>query len=201
MIVDPETISPNRMYATMIRAITPRPIAWISTISARGATNLAPFSYFNGVCSKPAALSVSFVNKPDGSEKDTLRNIRATMQFVVNVVPYRLAEPMARTSLDFEYGDSEFDKMGIRPVDSQRVRPPGVADSPIRFECETMQIVPVGEGPFGTNLVIGRILLLHIDDDALDADGKIDPAKVDTIGRMGGRTYCRTTERFEIDVS
>ena len=194
----PDNEDPVRVYSTMIRSITPRPIAWVSTVSPRGATNLAPFSYFNGVCSRPATLSISVVNKPDGSEKDTLRNIRATGQFVVNVVPHALGPAMEASSAEVDYETSEFTLAGVQPVPSERVRPPGVHASPIRFECQTSQIVPVGEGRFGTHLVLGEILVIHIDDGVLDADGKIDPERLDTIGRMGPRTYCRTTDRFEL---
>ena len=194
----PEQEEPSRVYSTMIRSITPRPIAWVSTVSPRGITNLAPFSYFNGVCSRPATLSISVVNKPDGSEKDTLRNIRANGQFVVNLVPFALGAAMEKSSADADYETSEFELAGVQPVPSERVRPPGVQASPIRFECQTSQIVPVGEGAFGTHLVLGRILVIHIDDKVLDDQGKVAPDRLDTIGRMGPRTYCRTTERFEL---
>ncbi len=198
MIIDPDRESASRVYATMIRAITPRPIAWVSTISSAGQTNLAPFSYFNGVCSRPAALTISPVNRSDGSKKDTVRNIEATGQFVVNVVPGRLATAMFQTSGDFEYEESEFDAVGLTPKTSQRVAVPGVKESPIQFECEVMQIVRIGEGPSAANLVIGKILLIEIDEAVLGPERKIDPELVDTIGRLGGREYCRTTQRFTI---
>lgn len=196
MQIDPETENPSVVYSTMIRAITPRPIAWVSTISPSGITNLAPFSYFNGICSQPAALMFSPVNKPDGSKKDTVRNIESNGQFVVNLVPYALAKPMFETASDYEYETSEFESVGLTEKSSERVKPPGVAESPIQFECELIQIVPVGEGPLAANVIIGKILLMNVADEVLDPDGKIDPALLDTVGRMGGRSYCRTTERF-----
>lgn len=198
MKIDPAIQDSAYIYSLMIRAITPRPIAWVSTISPHGITNLAPFSYFNGICSNPAALMFSPVNKPDGTKKDTVRNIEANGEFVVNVVPFALAEQMAATANEFSHEESEFDAVGIKPEPSERVSPPRVAESPIQFECELIQIVPVGTGPLAANLVIGRILLMCIDDEVLDADGKIDPARVDSIGRLGGREYCRTRERFTI---
>jgi flavin reductase (DIM6/NTAB) family NADH-FMN oxidoreductase RutF len=200
MQIDPETTSPNFVYSTMIRAITPRPIAWVSTVSPDGKTNLAPFSYFNGICSQPAALMFSPVNKPDGSKKDTVRNIESNGQFVVNMVPFALVEKMFQTSFEFEYESSEFDHAALTPEPSVRVKPPRVAESPVRFECETLQIVQVGEGPLAANVVIGRILLIDILDSVLDDRGKIDPAQLDTVGRMGGLGYCRTTERFDMKV-
>ncbi len=198
MLIDPEAEYASFVYATMIRAITPRPIAWVSTISPTGVTNLAPFSYFNGVCSSPAALMFSPVNRPDGSPKDTLINIRSNGEFVVNVVPFSIAQPMSETAGDFQYETSEFSEVGLSPTPSQKVQPPGVLESPIQFECEVIQIVPVGEGPLAANVIIGRIVLMNIADEILDADQKIDPSQLDTIGRMGGRSYSRTTERFEI---
>ena len=201
MLIEPAKEEVSLVYSTMTRAITPRPIAWVSTISPNGISNLAPFSYFNGVCSKPAALSISPVNKPDGSKKDTVRNIEANGEFVVNVVPSRLAEQMLTTAGELEYEDSEFEATGLERQESKIVSPPSVAESPIQFECELIQIVPVGEGPHAANLVLGRILLIQIADEVLDSRGKIDPALVDTIGRMGGKEYCRTTDRFGISLA
>lgn len=194
----PEQSDPGLVYQTMIRAITPRPIAWVSTVSAKGVANLAPFSYFNGVGTHPAALVFSPVNRPDGSKKDTVLNIEATGQFVVNMVPFSLAEPMVLSSGEFAPEVSEFSEAGVTPVPSRFVVPPRVAESPIHFECELIQRVEIGTGPLAANLIIGRILLIHADDSVLDERGKIDPGKVDAIGRMGGLAYCRTTGRFEM---
>ena len=181
----------------MIRAITPRPIAWVSSVSAAGVPNLAPFSYFNGVSTNPAALMFSAVNKSDGSKKDTVRNIESTKQFVVNIVPHSVAEKMLVTAGDFEFEINEFEKAGLTERSSHRVDVPSVVESPIQFECELMQIVNIGEGPLAANVIFGRILLISIFDSVLTND-KIDPALVDSIGRMGGRDYCRTTERFTL---
>ena len=198
MLIDPAAESASFVYSTMIRAITPRPIAWVSTISPTGVTNLAPFSYFNGICSSPAALMFSPVNRPDGSPKDTLVNIRDNGEFVVNVVPFSIAQPMFETAGEFQYETSEFSEVGLTPAPSKKVQPPGVQESPIQFECEVIQIVPVGEGPLAANVIIGKIVLMNIADNILDKDQKIDQAKLDTIGRMGGRSYSRTTDQFEL---
>ena len=198
MQIIPDEVDPVVVYSTMIRAITPRPIAWVSTISTDGITNLAPFSYFNGVCSKPAALMFSPVNHADGSEKDTIRNIRSIGQFVVNMVPHSLGRQMFTTSQPFEFGESEFDAAELTASPAVSVQPPRVAESPIHFECELLQLVPVGNGPFAANVVIGKILLIHVEDRVLNSAGKIDPVLVDSIGRLGGREYCRTKDRFEI---
>ena len=199
MHLDPEQASPALIYATMIRAITPRPIAWVSTLSPRGIPNLAPFSYFNGVGSAPAALMFSVVNRADGSLKDTTRNLTTNPQFVVNLVPFALAEKMVVTAGEFAYETSEFEAAGLSPIASHRVAPPQVAESPVRFECEVLQIVNVGCGPHAANVVIGKILWINIADEVLDEQHKIDPVRLDTIGRLGGQSYCRISERFEIN--
>ncbi len=199
MQIDPEEIAPGHIYSLLIRAITPRPIAWVSTISPSGVANVAPFSYFTGVGSSPASLLFSCANLPDGSAKDTIRNLTTTPQFVVNVVPYRLAESMVKTSFGFDYGISEFEEAGLHSQPSKKILPPRVAESPIQMECEVLQIVNVGEGAGSANVVIGKIVLFDIADEVLNAEGKIDPAKVDSIGRMGGREYCRTTDCFELN--
>lgn len=198
MEIDPETVSPSQVYSTMIRAITPRPIAWVSTESPEGVPNLAPFSYFNGVCSQPATLMFSAVNKPDGSPKDTVRNIKATSQFVVNVVPFSQAQPMAKSAGPFEYEENEFEIAGLTQKSSIKVKPGAVAESPIQFECELMQVTEIGEGPTGANVIFGKILLIRIDDAVLGEDGKIAPELLDNIGRLGGMAYSRTHETFEL---
>ena len=196
MKIDPTKVSASEVYQMMTQAITPRPIAWVSTRSPSGVTNLAPFSYFNGVCSDPAVLSFSVVNKPDGSPKDTVVNIRANEQFVVNVVPFELAEAMVKTAAELPYEESEIELAGLDTVASQRVDPPRIVGSPIQLECSLFQIVCVGEGPTAANLILGQIELIHVDDRVLDERNKIDSTLVDTVGRMGGREYCRTQDRF-----
>lgn len=198
MEIDPAKVSAKEVYKTMIRAIAPRPIAWVSTVSPTGATNLAPFSYFNGVCSDPAVLSFSVVNKPDGSPKDTVRNIVANEQFVVNVVPFFMANPMAQTAADLPYEESEIDLANLTTIDSVRVSPPRIDGSPIHFECRLFQLIEVGDGPTGANLILGKIELIHAHDAAIDESGRIDPELIDLVGRMGGRDYCRTNDRFSI---
>jgi flavin reductase (DIM6/NTAB) family NADH-FMN oxidoreductase RutF len=186
------------MYLHLIGAILPRPIAWVSTCSSAGQVNLAPFSFFSGVTARPASLVFSPVNRRDGSKKDTVLNIEQTGQFVVNVVPHGLAEQMNLTSAEFDYGVSELKRAGLEPEPAERVRPPRVRQSPIHFECELMQIVVVGEGPLAANLIIGRILLLHVAGCVLDRSGQIDPQKLDLIGRLGGASYTTTRQRFDL---
>lgn len=198
MQLDFTSLRPRDAYAWMISTITPRPIAWVSTISLDGKTNLAPFSFFQGVTSNPPMLMFCPVNSRDGTKKDTVRNIEQVPEFVVNLVPYTLAEKMNNTAALLPYGDSEFDKFGIEAVPSERIRPPRVKDVPVAFECVLDRVVNIGEGPLAAHVVFGRIQLAHIKDEVLNADGKPDPAKLDLIARMGGEWYARTTDRFEI---
>jgi flavin reductase (DIM6/NTAB) family NADH-FMN oxidoreductase RutF len=198
MQIDFATLSPSRAYAWMVSLITPRPIAWVSTISAAGVTNLAPFSFFNGVTSNPPTLLFVPVNTRDGLKKDTVLNIEATREFVVNLVPYALAEPMNACAARLPYGESEFAAFGIASTPSVTVRPPRVALAPAAFECALHQIVNVGEGPMAAHIIIGRILRAHIDDAVLDAAGEVDPAKLDTVARLGGEAYATTRDRFTL---
>ncbi len=198
MLLDFSTLSPRDAYAWIVAAITPRPIAWVSTVSAEGKTNLAPFSFFQGVCANPPTLLFIGANDRTGRKKDSVINVEAVPEFVVNLVPYALAEPMNLTAATLAHGDSEFEKFNIATAPSLHVKPPRVAASPVAFECKLDRIVRFGEGPLGSNVVFGRILCAHIADAVLDGAGHIDPAKLDTIGRMGGELYARTTERFAL---
>jgi len=198
MQLDFSKLPAREVYGWMTSVIAPRPIAWVSTVSAAGRGNLAPFSFFQGVTSNPPTLMFVPVNDRHGQPKDTVRNIREVPEFVVNVVPYALAEPMNATAATLPYGESEFEKCGIASMPSVRVRPPRVAAVPVAFECTLHQIVDIGEGPLAAHVVFGRIHLVHVSDAVLGADGQVDPAKIDLIGRMSGEWYCRTTERFAL---
>jgi flavin reductase (DIM6/NTAB) family NADH-FMN oxidoreductase RutF len=198
MLLDFTKLPPRVVYGWMTSVIAPRPIAWVSTISADGRTNLAPFSFFQGVTSNPPTLMFVPVNNRDGQPKDTVRNLRQVPEFVVNVVPYALAEPMNASAATLPYGESEFEKFNIATTPSTKVRPPRVAAAPVAFECALHQIVDIGEGPLAAHVVFGRIHLVHVSDAVLGADGRIDSGKLDVIGRMSGDWYCRTTERFTL---
>lgn len=198
MLLDFSQLRPRDAYNWMISTILPRPIAWVSTISADGKTNLAPFSFFQGVTSNPPTLMFVPVNNRDGQKKDTVRNIEQVPEFVVNLVSFALAEQMNRTSALLPYGESEFEAFGIAPAVSERIRPPRVAAAPIAFECTLDQIVRIGEGPLAANVVFGRIHVAHVAESVLGGDGQPDSAKLDLIGRMGGESYARTTERFSL---
>jgi flavin reductase (DIM6/NTAB) family NADH-FMN oxidoreductase RutF len=198
MIIDPATTAPRDIYRHMISCITPRPIAWVSTISPRGIHNLAPFSFFNGIGANPPTVLFCPVNRRDGSKKDTLLNVEATGEFVINIVPFSLAVPMNESSDEIPYEVSEFETAKLTPAPSTKIKPPRVKESPIHLECVLHQVVNVGQGALGANIVIGRIVWMDISDAVLGPDQQIDPAKLDTIGRMGGSLYSRTTDRFDL---
>lgn len=198
MILDFESLGPREIYAWMINTITPRPIAWVSTINAAGQTNLAPFSYFQAVCSNPPTLMFSGAVNRHGVSKDSVVNVGQVPEFVVNIVPFALAEQMNLTATPLPPGESEFEKFGIEPAASQKVRPPRVAAAPVAFECKLDRILNFGEGPASSNVVFGRVVSVYVSDAILGPDGQVDPAKLDSIGRMGGDNYVRTRELFTV---
>jgi flavin reductase (DIM6/NTAB) family NADH-FMN oxidoreductase RutF len=198
MEIDPAALNTRTMYEWMIHTILPRPIAWVSTISADGVTNLAPFSFFQGVCAKPPTLMFCPVNNRDGTPKDTLRNIEATGQFVVNLVSFAQAELMNATSASLPFGESEFALFGVGETPSVNIRPPRVTGAPAAFECELDRIVRISEGPAGGNAVFGRIVRLHVEDSVLGDNGRPDLAKLDLVGRAGGEWYVRTSDLFAL---
>jgi flavin reductase (DIM6/NTAB) family NADH-FMN oxidoreductase RutF len=198
MRLDFSTLPPRDVYAWMTSTILPRPIAWVSTISADGRTNLAPFSFFQGVCSNPPTLMFVPVNTRDGTKKDTVRNLEQVPEFVVNLVPFALADAMNRTAATLPYGESEFERFGIAAAPGERVRPPRVAEAPVAFECTLDRFVHIGEGPLAAHVTFGRIHVAHVSDAVLGADGRPDPAKLDLVGRLGGELFTRTTERFTL---
>ncbi len=198
MLLDFSTLQLRDAYAWMTATILPRPIAWVGTIGADGRTNLAPFSYFQGVTANPPTLLFVPVNDRHGQKKDTVRNLEAVPEFTVSLVSFALAEPMNACAANLPHGESEFERFGITPAPSVRIRPPRVAAAPVAFECAVHSIVPVGEGPLAASVVFGRILVAHVRDDVLGPDGRPDSRRLDLIGRLGGEDYTRTRELFSL---
>ena len=198
MQLDLATMAARDAYTWMTSLILPRPIAWVSTIDAAGRSNLAPFSFFNGVTSSPPTLLFIPVNLRDGAKKDTVLNLEAVPECVVHVVPRALAEKMNACAARLPHGESEFSAFGIESVPSARVRPPRVAEAPAAFECGVRQIVPVGEGAMAAHVVICDILCLHVRDELVGADGVVDEARLDAVGRLGGEAYTTTRDRFSL---
>lgn len=198
MEIDTATARASSIYQHLLRVIAPRPIAWVSTISDSGTANLAPFSFFTGVGSRPPSLLFCPANRRDGSPKDTLKNILDIREFVVNVVPLRLAEAMNLSSAELPLEESEFELTGLQSCESVAVQPPGVSLSPVRMECRLMHHLALDEGPAGANIVIGELVHMHMDDAVLDSTGYADPSLLDLVGRLGGTAYCRTTDQFDL---
>jgi flavin reductase (DIM6/NTAB) family NADH-FMN oxidoreductase RutF len=206
MYIVPSNLTHHELYNTILNAVAPRPIAWVSTLSASGEPNLAPFSFFNAVCVKPPLLAFApgmrspkkpGAGKLAGEHKDTLRNIRETREFVVNVVTFELAEAMNLTSGEYDASIDEFAVAKLASAPSKIVQPPRVAKSPVSFECKLHQILEFNPEPEGSSLVIGEIVSIYIDDQHMK-EGRLDRNSLDLIGRMGGIQYTRTTERFEM---
>lgn len=197
MELDPETLAPRERYFLMIATILPRPIAWVSTISPEGVANLAPFSFFTGIAANPMTLCFAPVNDRHGKKKDTLINIEATKQFVVNLADEDNAAKMNQTSAPYAYGVDEFRKAGLTPAPSIKIKPPRVAESPVSMECELVQVVRLGEGPLAGNLVIGKVVHFHCEDRIYNG-GKIRHQDLKAIGRMEGAWYARTADAFEL---
>jgi len=201
-IIDPREHDPSDIYKLMIGVIVPRPIAFVSSVDASGIPNLAPFSYFTGCSTNPPVVCFcSAVRSGPRPHKDTLHNIEATGEFVVNVVSEEFAAQMNVTAAEVLPGVDEFGLSGLTPLPSDLVKPPRVAESKVQMECRLHQIVRVSEKPGGGILVLGEVLRFHILESLLDDQKggyKIDPDKLNAIGRMGGPAYVRTHDRFEM---
>jgi flavin reductase (DIM6/NTAB) family NADH-FMN oxidoreductase RutF len=198
MRIDPKEHTYKDVYKILIGSVVPRPIALVSTLSPEGAPNLAPFSFFNGVCSNPPIVLFSTVVRGDGHEKDTLRNIEATKEFVVNIVSEDFADRMNRCSEDFPPDVNEFEVSGLTPFPATVVRPALVKESRISMECRLVQVVSFGKGePGNGSTIFGEVLLFHVADEVID-NFRIDARALKPVGRMGGPHYCRTADIFDL---
>lgn len=183
MILDPATLSRDDVYRVLISAVVPRPIAFVSSMSAEGVANLAPFSYFTALSSDPPLVGI-VINDRVGDPKDTLRNVRETGDFTINVVTPAILDAMVLTAGEWPRGTSEFGPAGLTPVPSERVRAPRVAESPLQLECRFHREIPLGNG----FLVVGEVVLVRADD-AVVVDGRIDATRLQPVGRLGGEFY------------
>jgi flavin reductase (DIM6/NTAB) family NADH-FMN oxidoreductase RutF len=202
MKINPKNISPREAFHVFVGVITPRPIAWVSTVDKQDRYNLAPFSMYSMLSTVPAIVGFGVSAYRDGKKKDTIRNIEANKEFVINVVTESLAEAMNLTSVPFPPGVSEFEKAGLTPVRSEFVAPPRVSESPVSMECRMLQILRFGVEPMINHFIIGEILLVHVRDEFC-RDGMLDASLLKTIGVMGALPppdiYCRTTDTFGMD--
>jgi flavin reductase (DIM6/NTAB) family NADH-FMN oxidoreductase RutF len=197
--VDPAERPYAEVYKLLIGAILPRPIAFVSTLSRDGCRNLAPFSFFNGVCPRPPTVMFAPTRRfSDGGEKDTLRNIRETKQFVINVVSEDFTEAMVKTAAEYPYGVDEFAQAGFTPLASEKVAPPRVAESKIHLECELSHLIEIGDGTAGGGFVVlGTVLLFHLHESVYDR-GHVVLDALKPVGRLAGNWYCGVREPFEI---
>ena len=196
--LDPVQIAPSDIYKLMIGMIVPRPIAFVSTIDAAGVSNLAPFSYFSACSSNPPVVCFCTAVRSDPRPyRDTLRNIEDTGEFVVNMVSEEFAEKMNLCAAEVPPEVDEFELSGLTPLASNLVKPPRVAESKAQMECRLHRIVRVSDKPGGGILVLGEVLRFHVLDSIIDGY-KIDPDRLNAIGRMGGPMYLRTHDRFEM---
>ena len=192
--IDPATAGQAQVYRMLIGGVVPRPIGWASTVSAKGVTNLAPFSFFTVVCVVPPMISLTIARNPDGSEKHTLKNIRETGEFCFNVVTQPVWKEMVDSANGFPEGDSEFEETGLTAIPSVKIKPPRVKEVPIHFECKLERVLELG--PNRHPLVIGEVIYMHVDPACMT--GKyIDMRKLDPIGRLNGFFYSTLGEIFE----
>jgi flavin reductase (DIM6/NTAB) family NADH-FMN oxidoreductase RutF len=199
MIIDVSSTEVVAVYRALVSVVVPRPIAWVTTVDEKGRVNLAPFSFFNAFGANPPIVVFSPTLRRDGSKKDTLLNLEAVGEFVVNVAVESVAAQLNATSAELPRGQSEADYAHLTLVPSAKVKPPRVAESPVHLEGRVRQIMPMGDGPIAANLVIGEVVLIHIEERVLDATGQVDPRKLAAVARLGGNDYCRTADLFQMD--
>jgi flavin reductase (DIM6/NTAB) family NADH-FMN oxidoreductase RutF len=199
MNIDVDPANVVAVYRALVSVVVPRPIAWVTTIDLSGRVNLAPFSFFNAFGANPPIVVFSPTLRRDGTKKDTLLNLEQIGEFVVNAAVEDVAEKLNATSAELPRGQSEAEYAGLTLVASAKVQPPRVAESPVHLECRLRQIMSMGEGPIAANLVIGEVVLIHIEERVLDAKGQVDPRKLRAIARLGGSDYCRTSDLFQME--
>ncbi len=199
--IDIGSISTSAIYQILTTAIAPRPIAFASTIDKEGVVNLSPFSFFNVFSANPPTLVFSPVRRlRDNTVKHTLENLREVKEVVINTVNYPMVEQMSLASTEYDKGVNEFIKSGLTPIDSIKVRPPRVKESPVSFECVVDNIIELGDEGGAGNLIISRVVFIHIDNKYLDGNNLLETQKLDHVARMGANWYSRVTEEslFEI---
>jgi flavin reductase (DIM6/NTAB) family NADH-FMN oxidoreductase RutF len=183
-----------RFHHLMLGSIAPRPIALASTIDREGRPNLSPFSFFNAFGANPPVVVFSPSRRGvNNTTKHTYENIKEVPEVVINVVTYGMAKQVSDASADFPKGVNEFEQVGFSMLPSEIVQPFRVKESPVQMECKVLQVIETGIGPAAGNLVICEILLIHVDPGIMDENGRIDPHRIDLVGRLGGDYYVRAS--------
>lgn len=194
MKIIPGEINTALLHQYLLGAVAPRPICFASTMDAQGNPNLSPFSFFNVFGSNPPTLVFSPSRRVrDNTIKHTLENILETREVVVNVVNYAMVQQMSLSSCEYPKGVDEFSKAGFTKLASEKVGPWRVAESPVQMECRVEQVIETGTEGGAGNLIICRVVLMHINDAILNESQKIDPQKIDLVARMGADFYCRAS--------
>jgi flavin reductase (DIM6/NTAB) family NADH-FMN oxidoreductase RutF len=197
MKIDPISLDSRAIHELMVGCISPRPIAFVSTVGADGVYNAAPFSFFTVLSLHPTVVGFSVGRRRGGAKKDTLVNIESSRDYVINVVSEAIAPAMNQAAGEYPSDVDEFRQVGLTPLASDLVRPPRVAESPIQMECRLMQIMEFGTSPRLHNFVIGEVLRVHVDDEMI-IDGVVKADRLRAVGRLGEDLYCRTRDLFEM---
>ena len=198
MTIDAATTPPQEVYAFLTGAVNPRPISWVLTRSPAGVLNLAPFSFFNAFGSNPPVVVFSPTLTRHGTKKDTLVNVEATGECVVHMATADTRELVNLTSKELPPDQSEVELVGLHTVPSLKVGVPRLAVAAVAMECKVRQVIAVGDGPIAARLVIAEVLVLHVADAVLGDDGRPDPHKLRTVGRLGGEWWCHTSDLFKL---
>ncbi|OWK71594.1 flavin reductase family protein [Pedobacter sp. AJM] len=189
-----EDLSAMQLQDYLQYAIAPRPICFASTIDDDGNINLSPFSFFNMFSTKPPICVFSPARRVrDNTTKHTLENVLQVKECVINIVNYEMVQQMSLASTEYAKGVNEFEKAGFTMLKSDLVKPPRVAEAPVQFECVVNQVIPLGDQHGAGNLILAEVKLIHINEDILNSEGKIDQEKIDLVARLGGDWYCRVT--------
>ncbi len=192
MTIDPKEIPVAKLHGYLLGAVAPRPIALVSTVDAEGRDNLSPFSFFNVFSANPPIAIFSPARRGrDNTTKHTYENVKVHAECVINIVNYEMVQQMSLSSTEYPAGVSEFVKSGLTPLDSVKISPKRVAESPVQLECQVQQVIELGKEGGAGNLIVCHIVQIHIAEDVIDANGRIDPYLIDQVSRMGGDWYSR----------
>ena len=200
--IDVNSISSEELYKHLTTSIAPRPIALVSTIDSNGICNLSPFSFFNVFSVKPPILVFSPVNRmKDNTKKDTLKNVIELKECVISIVNQKIAQQVSLASSNYESSEDEFKKAGFTKLESTHVTPFLIKESPVNFECKVNSIVPMGDDGGAGNLVVCEIIKIHLHDEIMDIENKIDPLKLNLVSRLGGSWYGKTTSESLYEIT
>jgi len=199
MQIDIAKTSVQEAYQWMVSLVAPRPIAWVTTLSATGVINLAPFSFFNVFGANPPVVAISPTLKRDATKKDTLINIEHHREFVIHASTEQDIQAINASSASLPPEMSEVELAGKKTIPSAIVKVPRLADAPFALECKLRQIIPLGNGPISGNLILGDVVMIHLDPSILDSHGKVDPKRLRSVARLGGEHWCHSTDLFQME--